>query len=96
MQNIKITLGDELKLSITQHDTGEIETAFVHSTADHFEFKTLDVMPDNGDDVMRYQKPQDIAHSIERGLQFIRQQKRRAYFEALAKERTRQNKEPRK
>ena len=91
MKNIKIVLGDELKLSITEHDTGEIETAFVHSTANHFEFKTLDVMPHNGDDVMRYQKPQDIAHSIQRGLEFIRQQKRRAYFDALAKKRGRIN-----
>ena len=45
MENIKIVLGDELKLSITQHDTGEIETAFVHSTPEQRAFKTLDVCP---------------------------------------------------
>ena len=71
MKNIKITLGHELKLSITQHDTGEIETAFVHSTADHFEFKTLDIFPDNGDDVMRYQKPLDVAYAIMRGIDYV-------------------------
>lgn len=71
MKNIKIRLGDELQLSITQHDTGEIETAFVHSTANHFEFKTLDVMPHNGDDVMRYQKPLDIVAAIFAGLDYV-------------------------
>ena len=71
MKNKKIVLGDELKLSITEHDTGEIETAFVHSTANHFEFKTTDVMPHNGDDVMRYQKPLDIVAAIFAGLDYV-------------------------
>lgn len=77
MKNIKIRLGDELKLSITQHDTGEIETAFVHSTADNFAFKTLDVFPENGDDVMRYQQPIDVAYAIMRGLDYVENQERK-------------------
>ena len=76
MKNIKIVLGDELKLSITEHDTGEIETAFVNRGKD-FAFKTLDVFPDNGDDVMRYQKPIDVAYAIMRGLDYVENQERK-------------------
>ena len=75
MQNIKIVLGDDLKLSITEHDTGEIETAFVNGGKD-FAFKTLDIFPENGDDVMRYQNPIDVAYAIMRGLDYVDDQEK--------------------
>ena len=73
MKNIKIKFNDDLFLSITQHDTNEIETAFVNG-GEYFAFKTLDVFPDNGDDVMRYQKPIDVAYAIMRGLDYVENQ----------------------
>ena len=75
MKNIKIVLGDDLKLSITEHDTGEIETAFVSRGKD-FAFKTLDIFPENGDDVMRYQNPIDVAYAIMRGLDYVDDQEK--------------------
>ena len=74
MQNVKIKFADDLFLSIAQHDTKEIETAFV-SGGDLSVFKTLDVFPDNDDDVMRYQKPIDVANAIMRGLDYVKQEK---------------------
>jgi len=62
-----------LFLSITQHNTKEIETAFV-SGGDLSVFKTLDVFPDNDADVMRYQKPIDVAYAIMRGLDYVENQ----------------------
>ena len=75
MKNIKIKFDDDLFLSITQHDTDEIETAFVNG-GEYFAFKTLDVFPNNGDDVMRYQKPIDVAYAIMRGLDYVEDQEK--------------------
>jgi hypothetical protein len=69
MKNMKIKIDDDLFFSITQHDTGETETAFVDGSK-YLTFRTSEVMPEIDDDVMRYQRPIDIAHCIERGLLF--------------------------
>ena len=74
MKNVKIKFDDDLVLSITQHDTDEIETAFVNG-GEYFAFKTLDVFPHYDDDVMRYQKPIDVAYAIMRGLDYVEQEK---------------------
>lgn len=69
MKNIKIKIDDHLFFSITQHDDGETETAFVDGHK-NITFRTQEVMPEIDDDSMRYQRPIDIAHCIERGLLF--------------------------